>query len=936
MTMTIFFPEISRLLAVIVLVQMVFLSPCSGEDVNGFIEQGKMLADLGRFSEAELTFRKAVQTGPKIPEGHYWLGCALFSLGKIDEAEKCFNRALELKPDYVDALIRCGSVFGSKRKWAKAEEFARKALGYDSQNSEAQLILGKVLLGKGTPAEAIPFLEKVLEKKPEKAKIYNDLGCAFSGVKNFEKAREIFEKGLKIEPKNPSLNLNLALALQDGGKKEEALRQFGKAIALSPDNSSLRLEYGKCLASAGKHPEAKAQLDVLSRLGNSSETRELESFLKGMGTSGAEPSAASSPSAPDEPLNPDIGEEEYDLLLKKVEASPEDAHQQYLFGHAALNKNLLVEAVEAFKKVVGLKPTSAAARCSLALATARLAWDQTPRFGADPEAAYDPLYDEAESLYRKALELEPGMYKATIGITMIFVETKREKQARDLLEKLLKEKPQAPLVRFHLARFSLKENNEAAAMKLLEEEVKINPDDPDVLCLQGGIFLEKGDFPESLKAFQTVASKNPGRGKYLWENIKRKFPDWKDKLQKADPEKYLSFLELAARGKDPEAIGLLASRKMQSGTPTDQEDALKTLREMAKTGATEARTRLAEQLIALDRSPQDLLEAAELFLVYSRGPRPEGNNCEKALKKFMEKKGDVNSTGPEGKSPLEIAILSENADMVQEFLKKGANPNGKTKNGMPILPMATTKKVLETLIKGGADVKANDQGGLTILALLTNHEKNPLEEVRYLLEAGVDANFRSKDGRIFLKVPVQNGVIDMVKLLIEKGADINGTDEFGTLLLSIALSNQTSGVAELLIEKGVDVKAKTKYGTTALHSAIQNDCPEKLVKSLIERGADVKSADQSGNTCLHFVVGKNMQLAELLLEKGCDVNAPDKYGRTPLHLAAQLRNADSIKFLTARGGKLDAKDNQGKTPFDRAKEIPSTTEEILILLKSPQ
>jgi len=56
----------------------------------------------------------------------------------------------------------------------------------------------------------------------------------------------------------------------------------------------------------------------------------------------------------------------------------------------------------------------------------------------------------------------------------------------------------------------------------------------------------------------------------------------------------------------------------------------------------------------------------------------------------------------------------------------------------------------------------------------------------------------------------------------------------------------------------------------------------------------------------------------LCLERGADVNAANDLGQTALHIAAAQRDEGFIRFLVARGARLDVKDRQGHTPLDIA------------------
>ena len=55
------------------------------------------MSNLGKFQEAELSFRKAIEIKPDYVEAHYNLGNVLRNLGKLHEARLCSEKIMSIR-----------------------------------------------------------------------------------------------------------------------------------------------------------------------------------------------------------------------------------------------------------------------------------------------------------------------------------------------------------------------------------------------------------------------------------------------------------------------------------------------------------------------------------------------------------------------------------------------------------------------------------------------------------------------------------------------------------------------------------------------------------------------------------------------------------------------------------------------------------------------
>jgi tetratricopeptide (TPR) repeat protein len=102
--------------------------------------QGVALAAMGRFVEAETTYRRALKLDAADFKAWNNLAGVLFdSLKKPMDAIRCMERALKLEPGNKLGWSNLASMVGRLGRHEKALEFAGRALALDPQMVEAHL-----------------------------------------------------------------------------------------------------------------------------------------------------------------------------------------------------------------------------------------------------------------------------------------------------------------------------------------------------------------------------------------------------------------------------------------------------------------------------------------------------------------------------------------------------------------------------------------------------------------------------------------------------------------------------------------------------------------------------------------------------------------------------------------------------------------------------
>ncbi|MGF1620700.1 MAG: ankyrin repeat domain-containing protein [Rhodomicrobiaceae bacterium] len=198
------------------------------------------------------------------------------------------------------------------------------------------------------------------------------------------------------------------------------------------------------------------------------------------------------------------------------------------------------------------------------------------------------------------------------------------------------------------------------------------------------------------------------------------------------------------------------------------------------------------------------------------------------------------------------ALAFEDADKVEDLLKRGAAPNKPEElTRMTPLMAAETAAMTKILLDAGADPDQRDRVGRTAL----HHAIKAREAasiVRVLGQAGADVNARAADiGECtplhvavehYVEVEDHKEVALAIRILVHLGADIDATDAAGRSVLAIAAKQNQPELIRLLIELGADPGRKLGDGRTPVDYAREANAVDAL-KALSAGAADTLRAN---------------------------------------------------------------------------------------------
>jgi ankyrin repeat protein len=160
-------------------------------------------------------------------------------------------------------------------------------------------------------------------------------------------------------------------------------------------------------------------------------------------------------------------------------------------------------------------------------------------------------------------------------------------------------------------------------------------------------------------------------------------------------------------------------------------------------------------------------------------------NDEQAVDELLQQGVDINAIGKEGMTPLWWAFSLNSKKRFEMVLKKGGNPNIRTKM----------------------------QYGKSVMNLAVRHKD--VDYLKLALKYGGNPNYQDTEYCTLLYDAIPYHSLEKVKLLYEAGADINHQDYMGNGLFMHAIGHLYYDIAFFLLEHGYDYTAPLQQYTIA-------------------------------------------------------------------------------------------------------------------------
>jgi ankyrin repeat protein len=191
---------------------------------------------------------------------------------------------------------------------------------------------------------------------------------------------------------------------------------------------------------------------------------------------------------------------------------------------------------------------------------------------------------------------------------------------------------------------------------------------------------------------------------------------------------------------------------------------------------------------------------------------------EAVLRLLLESGADVKGAGT---LPLILALNAGSPGCVDRLLKSADVDTRKMALGFiapPFAPLAFGDRgTVQRLLDHGADVKAADPAGRTMLMLAASTDTLPVDIVKTFLERGADVHAKSADGKTALDFARQQGQTPIVDLLRKAGAREDSASPGRVLKPKPAGSVRAALERSIPLLQRTDVSFRQKAGCVSCH-----------------------------------------------------------------------------------------------------------------------
>lgn len=237
-----------------------------------YVSRGNKLYDAGKYADASLNYRKAIQKDPKFGEAYYRLGLSAIKQNQPREAYDSLYRATQLLPNRVEVSEKFADVCLSfylasssrpKRLYTQLTQLADEFLSKNPNSYEGLMLRGYLASTDRQPKEAVAFFRRALQIDPSNPGVTTELVQLLiedgQGPEAEKRAKDLIASQKSY---GPIYNL-LADFYSNSGRQADAENVLKSKVSNNPKQADYVLQLARYYSRLQKPNEMTATLQQL-------------------------------------------------------------------------------------------------------------------------------------------------------------------------------------------------------------------------------------------------------------------------------------------------------------------------------------------------------------------------------------------------------------------------------------------------------------------------------------------------------------------------------------------------------------------------------------------------------------------------------------------------------------------------------------------------
>ena len=518
---------------------------------QAYVAKGNSFFTAGKYDDAIINYKKAIQRDPKLGEGFYRLGLAQLKIGKSRDAYAALNTANALSPDRADVKLTLAdflllSYLGNKNRpttlYTQLTKLSEDFIAKDPNSYDGLRIKGALAWTDGRLKEAEAFFQKANAQKPlqpglilmwvevlfrdgqspeaerlalQLIEAHRDAGSMYDLLYSYYQsenrpidAESILRKKASNNPDNINDALELAMFYAAAGKRDQMTATLQSVLDDPKRFPDARLRVGDFYGALHDWPEALRQYEEGAKTDPKAKIAYLKRIsdawlAQGKGDQAANVIADILKESPNDdsakavnaslllktrkPENVQAAVNDFENLVKK---KPDNPLLRFALGQALLAKGDQNEAASQFRESLKQRP----GYLPSIVALAQLSLSKKD-------------YVQALQYASNAMAVNPKLAEARLVRTATLLATQKYAEARPELTALATDFPQNAEVQFQLAAVDLSEKRYLQAESRLEQLYQ--KDKYRALAGLAEVYRQQGQLDKALSRLTVELGKSP-------------------------------------------------------------------------------------------------------------------------------------------------------------------------------------------------------------------------------------------------------------------------------------------------------------------------------------------------------------------------------------------------------------------------------------------